>query len=133
MDTTPISLIKINNDEKSYKVFVKIKFRRDPTSAKLNRYKFKMALFYNGKMEEFLLFIGVFQMTFKVSGALIYGAKIHYLRTLVHAEAFRHIDMLSDEVGSTNSENLNSVILSLGASCFLLLQCQDKSAQCTSE
>ena len=51
-------LIKSKNDEKSEKYCVKIKFHRDPTSAKSDLCEFKMALFDNGKPEEFLFFIG---------------------------------------------------------------------------
>ena len=39
------------------KYFVKIKLCRDLTSEKSDLYEFKMALFNNGKPEEFLLYI----------------------------------------------------------------------------
>ena len=37
MEPLPILLIKIKNDEKLDKYYVKIEFRRDPTSTKLDR------------------------------------------------------------------------------------------------
>ena len=65
-----------------------------------------MALFDNGYPEEFLLFIGNFQMTLEASATIASGANIHYLCTLVRGEALVHIDMLSAEVVSTTSEHL---------------------------
>ena len=76
MDPPPIPLIRINNDDKSYKDFVKIELCRDTTSENLDFYEFKMALFGNGDSEEFLLFICNFNMTITASGRLEAGAKI---------------------------------------------------------
>ena len=80
----PIPLIKSRNDDKSGKYFVKIKLRRGPTSEKLDLYEFKMALFDNGEPDDILLFIFNFNLTLEVSGMFKYGAKIQYLRMLVH-------------------------------------------------
>ena len=88
--------------------------RTDPTSEKLDQFEFKMALFDNGKPEEFLLFIKNFNMTLEASGMLNSGAKIQYLHTLVHGEVLRQFDTLSAEVGSATSEKLTSIILVLG-------------------
>ena len=52
-----IPLIKINHDDKSEKDFVKLKLRKDPTSATSDLYEFNMALFDNGDLEEFLFFV----------------------------------------------------------------------------
>ena len=51
---TTIPLIKIKNNDKSDKYFVKIKLRTDPTSGKSDLYEFKMTLFDNGDPDEFL-------------------------------------------------------------------------------
>ena len=61
--------------------------RGDPTSEKLDLYGFKMTLFDNGNPEELLLFIRNFNMTLEVSIALVSGANIQYLLTLVRGEA----------------------------------------------
>ena len=53
-------------------------------------------------------------MTIKASGTLVDITKIKYLRTLVHGEVLRQFEMFSDEVRSTNSEKLRSIILGLG-------------------
>ena len=87
--------------------------RTDPTSEKLDQFEFKMALFDNGKPEEFLLFIKNFNMTLEASGMLNSGAKIQYLHTLVHGEVLRQFDTLYADVGSTTSENLKYIILGL--------------------
>ena len=76
VDPPPTTLIKSKNDNKSYKDFVKIKLRRDPTSENLDLYQLKMALFANGDPEEFLLFIRNFNMTPEASGTLKDGANI---------------------------------------------------------
>ena len=76
LTTTPLS--KIKNDEKSDKDCVKIKFHRYPTSKKSDLYKIKLALFDDGKPEEFLLFIRNFNMTLEASGMLVYITNIQY-------------------------------------------------------
>ena len=73
-----------------------------------------MALFDNGDTEEFLLFIGIFNMTLEASGMLMGSANIQYLRKLVRGEVLRQFYPLSTEVGTTTSENLKSIILGLG-------------------
>ena len=65
----------------------------------------KMALFDNGNMEEFLLFINNFQMNIEASGTFDAGAKIQYLYTLLCGDALCQLDMLSAEVGSNTSEH----------------------------
>ena len=56
-----IPLIKIKNDSKQDKCCVKMKFRKDATAEKSDIYEFKMALFDNGDLEEFLFFYGTFK------------------------------------------------------------------------
>ena len=53
----PIPPIKRNNYDKSDKYFVKLKLSRDPTSAMLDLYEFKMDLFDNDDPEELFLFV----------------------------------------------------------------------------
>ena len=83
MGAPPIPLIKSNHVDKSSKYFVKIKFRKDQTLSSSDPHEFKMGLFVNGYPEEFLLFMQNFNMTLLVSGTLVMGAKIQYIRTLV--------------------------------------------------
>ena len=84
VEPPPIPLIKINNDDKSDKYFVNIKFRSDPTSEKSDLYEFKMALFYNSDTDEFLLFVRNFNMNIKVSGALKSDAIIWWNQCVQH-------------------------------------------------
>ena len=58
-----IPLIKIKLNDKSDKDFLKLKLRRDPMLDTLDFYDFIMALFDNGELEEFLLFMQNFNMT----------------------------------------------------------------------
>ena len=83
MDPPPIPLIKSRNSEKSDKCCVKIRLHRDKTSQKSDPYELKMALFDNGEMEEFLLFISNFNTTIEESGTFVANANIQYLRTLL--------------------------------------------------
>ena len=62
-----IQIIKSKNNNKSDKYCVEIKLRRDPTLAKSDISELKMALFDNGDLEEFLLFVRNFQMTLDAS------------------------------------------------------------------
>ena len=57
-----------------------------------------MALFDNVRFKEFLLFIHSINMNIEASGMLKGGANIKYLCTLVHVEALRPFDVLSDKV-----------------------------------
>ena len=52
-------------------------------SSKSDLYEFKMALFDNVDPEEFFLFIRNFNITLKVSGALVVSTKIQYLHKMV--------------------------------------------------
>ena len=114
VEPPPIPPIKSKNDEKLDNFFIKIKLRRDPTSQKSDLCELKMSLFDNGEPEYFLLFFVNFNMTLKVSGPLLDGAKIQYHLMLVHGEALRQFDMFSADVGSTTLGNVKSVILGLG-------------------
>ena len=86
----------------------------DILSKKLDLYEFKMALFDNSELEELLLLIRNFNMTFKVSGIILDRANIQYFRILVCGEALGQFDTLSAEVGGMTTENLNSSIMGLG-------------------
>ena len=48
-------------------------------------------------------------MTLEAPGKLASGKKIQYLSTLVRGKALRQIDMLSAEVESITSYNLNTL------------------------
>ena len=74
--------------------------RRYLTSVKSDLYEFKMALFGNGKPEDFSLLVRNFNMTLKASGTLKSGANIQYLHTLIRVEVFHQFDTLSSEVRS---------------------------------
>ena len=71
---------------------------RDPRSENLDLYEFKMALFDNGKPEEFLLFIRNFNMTLEATVMLETYVKDQYLCTHVHGEVLRQFDLLYSDV-----------------------------------
>ena len=77
-------LIKIKHDGKSDKDFIKPKLRRYPTSKNSDLYEFKMAVFENGKREEFLMLFCNFNMTLASSGKLVMDAKFKYICMLSH-------------------------------------------------
>ena len=60
VDPPPIPPIKSKINEKPNRDFGKIELRRDSMSENLDLYELKMALYDNGKPEEFLLFIHKF-------------------------------------------------------------------------
>ena len=116
--TPPIPILESNNKYKLDKYCVKIKFRRYPTSQKLDLYGFKMSLFDNLNTGEFLLFVSNFSMNLEASGNLVASTNIQYLLTLIIGEALHQYDMFPAKVGSTTSENLKSIILCLGPYFF---------------
>ena len=127
VEPSPIPLIKSKNDEKSDKISVKIKLPRDLRSQNLDLYEFKMDLFDNGEMEEFLLFVRNFSMTLETSGTIMDDAYIQYLYMLVRGESLCLFDALSAEVGSTTPENLTSIILGLGTYFFPIITLSKKN------
>ena len=108
-----ISLFKEKHNGKSDKYFFKLKLRRDPTSSTSEIYEFKMYLFENGDPEEFLLFVRNSNMTLAASERMEAGAKYKYLRTLVRGEALRQFDSLSAVVESTETLNVDYIIMGL--------------------
>ena len=113
VDPQLIPLIQETHDVNSEKDFVKLKLSRDPTSSTSDLYEFKMYLFDNGDREEFLLFVRNFNMTLAASGTLEAGAKIKYLCNLVRGDALRQFDLLSADVESTQTINVDEIIKGL--------------------
>ena len=107
----PIPLIKSKNGEKSGRDCVKNKCIRYSTLAKSDLYEFKMTLFNNVNLEELLLFIRNLQTTLEASGTVAAGAKIRYLRTMIHGEALSQLDTFSAESVSNTPEHLNPLFL----------------------
>ena len=95
---TPIPLTKINIDAKSDKNCVDIKLRRGLKEEMSDLYGFKMALFYNSELEDFLLFVRKFQMTLEAFRTLTAGAKNQSICMLVRGEALHQLDGFSVEV-----------------------------------
>ena len=106
----PIPLIKSKLDDKPNKYFIKIKFCRYPTSYLSDLYNFKMAFFYNGDREEFLLFVQNFNMNLATSGTLPMSEKIQYICTIVRGEALCQFDLLSADVEGAKLLNMRSII-----------------------
>ena len=125
---TPIPLTKINIDAKSDKNCVDIKLRRGLKEEMSDLYGFKMALFYNSELEDFLLFVRKFQMTLEAFRTLTAGAKNQRICMLVRGEALHQLDGFSVEVWSTTTEHLNLIILGYVRTLFLLMLCQSKIA-----
>ena len=59
------------------------------------------------------MFVRNFNMTLAESGTPEAGAKIRYLCTLVRREALRHFDLLSADVESTQTLNVDEIIKGL--------------------
>ena len=92
-------------------------------------YEFKMYFFDKGEPEEFLLFVRNFQMIIEYSGIIAARTNIQYLFTLLHGEALCQFNTLCNQVGITNTTNLNQIILGLGTYFPLLMSCQIKSVR----
>ena len=87
VEPSPTPPMKGKYDGKLGKDLVKLKLHRYPMSSTLDLYEFKIYLFDNGNPEEFFSFVRNFKMTLAASGMLEVGAKVEYLRTLVHIKA----------------------------------------------
>ena len=98
---------------KSDEDFVKIKLCRDPTSIMLYLFEFRMSLFDHGKPEQFLLYIKKFNTTIPEIGTLNMDTKSQYLCTLVCGEALCYFDLLSADMGNTETLNLDYYIKGL--------------------
>ena len=99
---------------KAEKYCEKIKLCSDPTSEKSDLYEFKITCSDNRKSEEFLLFMQNFKISVEASGTLAASPKLQYICTQILGEALRQFDALCDQVESTNTTDLNHIILGLG-------------------
>ena len=72
-------------------------------------------------------------MTLAASGTLEAGEKFQYLRNLVRREALRQFDSLSADVESTETLNVDYIIMSLAQYSPPVNLWQNRSAQCTVE
>ena len=78
-----------------------------------------MALFDIGKLEGFLLFMYIFNMTIDESGTITVNGKLQYLLILLCLEALFQFDTLCAHVGSMTMEPLNWVVFGLCQYFFL--------------
>ena len=76
-------------------------------------YYFKMALFDNGKPEDFLLFVRNFNKTLVLSGKLKTGAEVQYLCNLFYEEELRQFDSLSAVVEIMQTLDVDQIIKGL--------------------
>ena len=109
----PTPLIEEKHDGKSEKYFLKLKLRGDPTLPTSDLYEFKMYLFDNNELEEFLLFVRYFNTALAALGMLEAGSKYQYLCTIVRGEALRQFDSLSADVESAEILNVDYIIRGL--------------------
>ena len=86
---------------------------RDLTSDKSNLYEFKIVLFNNGDLEEFLLFVHNFNMTPEALVTLGIDAKVQYIFTVVCVEVLRQFDLMSADVEGKNPLTVETIILEL--------------------
>ena len=84
VDPPPIPLLHELHNGKSGKDVVKLELHRDSTYPTSDLYEFKMSLFENGELEEFILFVCNFDMALAVSGTLESDVKFQCLCTLFH-------------------------------------------------
>ena len=133
VEPLPIPLIKEKHYGKSDKDFVKLKIHRYPASSMSDLYEFKTSLCDNGKLEEFLLFVRNSNTDLATSVILEADAKFKYLHTLVCGEALRQFDLLSDDVESTETLNVDYIIRGLAQYNPIKILRQDRSSQCAVE
>ena len=95
-------------------------------------YEFKMALFDNADLEEFLLFQWNCQFTIKASGIITAGEKIQFLHNLLRGEYLGEFKTLCGYIGDSNKTHLNQILLGLGT-FFLSMYGKRKSMQCSME
>ena len=69
-----------------------------------------MSLFDNGEPEEFLSFVRNFDTTLAASETLEVDANFQYLLTLGRRDALRQFDLLSADVESTETLNVDYII-----------------------
>ena len=109
-----ILIIKSKNDRRAVKKSLKLN-RKEILRQKIRiLYRFKIDLFDNSNMEEFLLFLWNFKMTIKDLGMFTDNLNQQYICKLLHREVLRRFDTLCAQVGSTTITHLKRVILGLG-------------------
>ena len=66
-------------------------------------------------------------MVLDMSGILIEGTKILYTLTLLYGKALRELKTLCDQIGDTNTTNLNLILLGLGTYIFIIKSLSKKN------
>ena len=79
-----------------------------------------MALFDNGDLEEFLLFVQNSNKGLEESGTMVTGAEIQYICTLVRGEALHQFESLSADTEGTNPLNVEDILSGLASYFFPL-------------
>ena len=103
---------------KAEKYCVKIKLCRDHTSEKSDLYEFKISLFDNYGLEEFLLLVQNLKIMIEALEILADSAKLQYIYTILRGEALHQFDTFCAQAGSTNKTYLNRIIPGLGMHIF---------------
>ena len=78
-------------------------------------YEFKISLFENGELEEFLLFVCNFNMDLAASGTLEAGAKVQWFHLIVHEEELHKFDFFFTGVEITNPLTAEDIIKELSS------------------
>ena len=68
---------------------VKVKMRRNPSSAESETYNINMNTFYDGQPGEFLALLNSFSIAIDGTGTTIPSVRINYLRTMLREQALR--------------------------------------------
>ena len=133
VDPPYIPQIKIKNDLKTEKYYVKIKFRRNPTSEKrscMNLYLY----FWKCQAERIQFFYcGIIRRCLERQGCFTEIANIQYLCNLLRGKALKKIKKLCVQFGNTKMTHLNIILFGLGKHFLLSKHCLNKNTQCSTD
>ena len=93
-------------------------WRKNPTSATSDIYRYKMALFENGQLDEFLLFVQYLQNTIDTIRVKLAAENIQYMRKLLCEKGLCEFETPSGTTSFTTNVNQNQIILGLGTYLF---------------
>ena len=109
IEPLPIPLIKLEVDDYCTTHIIKVKMRRNPSSAASEKYNVNMNTFNDGQPEEFLSLLINFNTTTDGTGSTTPSCHINYLHTILRGQALRELDELQSQYGGATNKHLKLI------------------------
>ena len=104
-----ISLVKLEVDDDCTTHIIKVKMRRNTSSAASEMYNVNMNTFDDGQPEEFLSLLRKFKIATDVTRTTTPYGQINYLRTMLRGKALQEFDERKSQYGGETNTHLKLI------------------------